>query len=126
MQISLSRIKYKGICLQGKYDNETENTIYTPTFSFYYGIYHQTEEYRLQVTQVYNFVNTTFQILVRHDNQLKVKDLVKFRDGINYDIIDINQGTDINGFDIVTVQNKASTPKTDPKTNQTIVHSSAV
>ena len=126
MQISLSRIKYKGICLQGKYDNETENTIYTPTFSFYYGIYHQTEEYRLQVTQVYNFVNTTFQILVRHDNQLKVKDLVKFRDGINYDIIDINQGTDINGFDIITVQHKASTPQTDPKTNQTIVHSSAV
>ena len=126
MQIKLSRIRYKGICLQGKYDNNTEATIYTPTFSFYYGIYHQTEQYRLAAQQVFSFTNTTFEILVRHDSRLKIKDLVQLQDGTNYDIIDINEDPEINGFDIITVQRSPKTPQADPKTHQTIVHSSAV
>lgn len=126
MQIKLSRIKYKGICLQGKYDNETKNEIYTPTFSFYYGIYHQTEQYRLQAQQVYSFTNTTFEILVRHSNQLKVKNLVQLQDGTNYDVLDINEDPEINGFDIVTVQRSPKTPQPDPETHQTIVYSGAV
>ena len=126
MQIKLSRIRYKGICLQGKYDNNTEATIYTPTFSFYYGIFHQTVQYRLQAQQVYSFTNTTFEILVRNGNQLEVKNLVQLQDGINYDIIDINQDSEINGFDIITVQRSPKTPQADPKTHQTIVYSSAV
>lgn len=126
MQIKLSRIRYKGTCLQGKYDEETENVTYTPTFSFYYGIYHQTEEYRLQAQQVYSFTNTTFEILVRHGNQLNVKNLVQLQDGTNYDILDINEDPEINGFDIVTVQRSPNTPQPDPKTGQTIVYSSAV
>lgn len=123
MQIKLSRIKYKGTCLQGKYDEEAHEDTYTPTFSFYYGIYHQTEQYRLQAQQLYGFTNTTFEILVRHPNQLKLKNLVKLQDGINYDILDINEDPEINGFDIVTVQNSPATPRTDPKTHQTIGYS---
>lgn len=126
MQIKLSRIRYKGTCLQGKYDKETENETYTPTFSFYYGIYHQTEQYRLQAQQVYSFTNTTFEILVRHSNQLKVKDLVQLQDWTNYDVLDINADPEINGFDIITVQRSPKTPQPDPKTHQTIVYSSAV
>lgn len=125
MQIKLSRIRYKGTCLQGKYDKETEATIYTPTFSFYYGIYHQTQQYRLAAQQVFSFTNTTFEILVRHDSRLKVKDLVQL-DGINYDILDINEDPEINGFDVITVQRSPKTPQPDPKTHQTIVYSSAV
>lgn len=126
MQIKLSRIRYKGTCLQGSVDNETQNTTYTPTFSFYYGIYHQTEQYRLAAQQVYSFTNTTFEILVRHNNQLKVKDLVQLQDGTNYNVLDINADPEVNGFDIVTVQRSPKTPQPDPKTHQTIVYSSAV
>lgn len=125
MQIKLSRIRYKGTCLQGEYDKETENETYTATFSFYYGIYHQTEQYRLQAQQVFSFTNTTFEILVRHPNQLKVKDLVQLQDWTNYDVLDINVDPEINGFDIVTVQRSPKTPQPDPKTHQTIVYSSA-
>lgn len=123
MHIELSRIKYKGTCLQGKYDDKTELTIYTPVFSFYYGIYHQTEQYRLAAAQVYSYINTTFQMLVRHGNQLEVKNLVQLQDGTNYDVIDINEDLEINGFDIITIQRSPKTPQADPTTHQTIVHS---
>ena len=126
MQIKLSRIRNKGICLQGKYNEEAHADIYTSAFNFYYGIYHQTEQYRLSAQQVFGFTNTTFEILVRHPNQLQVKDLVQLQDGTNYDVLNINEDPEINGFDIVTVQRSPKTPQPDPKTHQTIVYSSAV
>lgn len=117
MQINLSRIRYKGSYIEAGYDQNTGNETYAPKFNFYYGIYHETQQYRLQKQQVLGSSNTTFEILVRHDSRLKVNNQVQLQDKTNYDITDINQDSEINGFDIVTVQNTAATNQSNSDTD---------
>lgn len=109
MQINLARIRYKGSYVEAGYDAKTGSETYVPKFSFYYGIYHETQQYRLTKQQVFGSSNATFEILVRHDSRLKVNNQVQLQDKTNYDISDINEDSEINGFDIITVQNTDAT-----------------
>lgn len=109
MQINLSRIRYKGSYVEATYDSKTGSETYVPKFSFYYGIYQETQQYELQKQQVFGAYTTTFEILVRHDNRLKVNNQIQLQDKTNYDIANINEDPEINGFDIITVKDTDST-----------------
>lgn len=109
MQINLSRIRYKGSYVEVGYDENTGNETYIPKFDFYYGVYKETQLYKLQKQQILGASSKTSEILIRHDNRLKVGDMVCLQDKKNYDVIDINEDLEINGFDVITVQDTATT-----------------
>lgn len=117
MQINLSRIRYKGSYMKLGYDEKKGSDTYIPQFDFYYGVYKETQLYKLQKQQILGASSKTSEILIRHDNRLKVGDLVCLQDKKNYDIIDVNEDPEINGFDIISVQNTAATQQSNSDTD---------